>query len=101
MVTCVPISQLFLLLHNTIKSLRNPACLRQFSSYRSTFEVKNCNDLISWQTVRLPFASFKGYGPGSESEPFDATALRRLGIVCIGKAMDVYLAVSGVRFYRE
>jgi hypothetical protein len=77
--------------------IRNPACLRQFSSYRSTFSVKNDDD---WQTVRLPFHSFDGYGPGSSESPFDASELRRISIVAIGKAMDVYLAVAGVRFYK-
>ncbi len=78
--------------------LRNPACLRQFSSYRGTFEVKNGGD---WETVRIPFDDFVGHGPGSSEIPFDPKELRRLGIVAIGKQMDVYLAVSGVRFYKK
>ena len=78
--------------------LRNPACLRQFSSYRGSFFVKKNQD---WQTVRIPFDNFVGYGPGSSEIPFDASELRRLGIVAIGKAMEVYLAVAGVRFYKE
>ncbi len=77
--------------------LRNSACLRQFSSYRGTFKVKNNDD---WQTVKIPFTDFVGYGPGSSTIPFDASELRRLGIVAIGKAMEVYLAVAGVRFYK-
>lgn len=77
--------------------LRNPACIRQFSSYRQTFQVRNGK----WQTIRLPFDSFEGYGPGSESTPFDTKELRRIGIVAIGKAMEVYLAVSGIRFYKD
>ena len=77
--------------------LRNPACTRQFSSYRQTFQVRNGE----WQTIRLPFDSFEGYGPGSESTPFDPKELRRIGIVAIGKAMEVYLAVSGIRFYKD
>jgi len=78
--------------------LRNSACLRQFSSYRGSFIVKD-NDV--WQTVKIPFNSFVGYGPGSSETPFDPSELRRLGIVAIGKPMDVYLAVAGVRFYKE
>ena len=78
--------------------LRNTACLRQFSSYRGTFEVENGND---WQTVKIPFSSFVGHGPGSSEVPFDASELRRLGIVSIGKAMEVYLAIAGVRFYKD
>ena len=52
-------------------------------------------------TIRLPWTSFVGYGPGSDTEPFDASQLRRIGIVAIGKAMEVYLAVSSVKFYRN
>jgi len=77
--------------------LRNPACVRQFSSYRSTFEVGN----NKWETVRLPWSSFAGYGPGADQKPFDPSELRRISIVAIGKAMEVYLAVSSVRFYRS
>jgi len=76
--------------------LRNLACVRQFSSYRNTFEVKN----DQWMTVRVPFKSFVGYGPGSDVTPFEATELRRIGVVAIGKAMDVFLAISGLRFYK-
>mmetsp|Transcript_23744 Transcript_23744/g.27464 ORF Transcript_23744/g.27464 Transcript_23744/m.27464 type:complete len:323 (-) Transcript_23744:165-1133(-) len=78
--------------------LRNSACLRQFSSYRGTF---TCNNGKSWETVKIPFSDFVGYGPGSSETPFDPSELRRLGIVAIGKAMEVYLAVSGVRFYKN
>jgi len=77
--------------------LRNSACLRQFSSYRGTFSVKKDDE---WQIVKIPFSDFVGYGPGSSEIPFDASELRRLGIVAIGKAMEVYLAVAGVRFYK-
>jgi hypothetical protein len=78
--------------------LRNTACLRQFSSYRSTFTVGNDQ---TWQTVKLPFSDFVGYGPGSSETPFDASDLKRLGIVAIGKKMEVFIAVSGVRFYKD
>ena len=77
--------------------LRNPACVRQFSSYRQTFQISSGK----WQTIRLPFDAFVGYGPGSEGTPFDTKELRRIGVVAIGKAMEVYLAVSGIRFYKE
>lgn len=31
--------------------------------------------------------------------PFDPSELTRIGIVAIGRAMNVHLAVSGLRFY--
>ena len=76
--------------------LRNQACLRQFSSYRSTFSLENEGE---WYTIRLPWSEFEGYGPGSSETSFSETTLRRIGILAIGKEMEVFLAVSGVRFY--
>ena len=75
-------------------SLRNPACDRQFSSYRATFTLPPGQ----WVTVRLPWDAFTGYGPGPDVTPF-APILRRLGVVAIGEAKDVVLAVGKVGFY--
>jgi len=77
--------------------LRNSACERQFSSYRNTFEAKQG----VWNTVRLPFDDFVGHGPGASTTPFDLTALRRMGIVAIGKPMEVYLGIAKVGFYKN
>lgn len=78
-------------------SLRNSACERQFSSYRGTFEAKQG----VWDTVRLSFSDFVGHGPGASATPFDLTVLRRMGIVAIGKPMEVYLGVGKVAFYKN
>lgn len=75
--------------------LRNSACARAFSYYKGTFDVSP----NKWQTVRLSWSDFEGYGPGSNVTPFSPTDIRRLGIVASGKPMKVYVAVSGVRFY--
>ena len=48
--------------------------------------------------MRLPWDVFKGHGPGPDVTPFVPT-LRRLGIVSIGEAKEVVLAVSKVGFY--
>eukprot|EP00574_Skeletonema_japonicum_P003586 CAMPEP_0201714278 /NCGR_PEP_ID=MMETSP0593-20130828/832_1 /ASSEMBLY_ACC=CAM_ASM_000672 /TAXON_ID=267983 /ORGANISM="Skeletonema japonicum, Strain CCMP2506" /LENGTH=275 /DNA_ID=CAMNT_0048203545 /DNA_START=73 /DNA_END=897 /DNA_ORIENTATION=+ len=64
--------------------LRNPACDRQNSSYRATFEVRPGQ----WATVRLPWDAFEGFGPGPEVTPF-VPILRRLGVVSIGEVKDV------------
>jgi len=79
----------------SFSSLRNPACARQFSSYRATFELP----VDAWTTIRLPWSEFAGHGPGCEDTPFDASALRRIGLVAIGKEMDVFLGLGGLRFY--
>jgi len=74
--------------------LRNPACDRQNSSYRATFEVRPGQ----WATVRLPWDAFEGFGPGPGVTPF-VPILRRLGVVSIGEVKDVVLAVGKVGFY--
>lgn len=78
-------------------SLRNPACTRQFSSYRATFEVEKGK----WQHIKVPFNEFKGHGPGAIDTKFDNSTLRRMSIVAIGKPMEVYLGIGKVGFYKE
>eukprot|EP00565_Helicotheca_tamesis_P009595 CAMPEP_0185729496 /NCGR_PEP_ID=MMETSP1171-20130828/6216_1 /TAXON_ID=374046 /ORGANISM="Helicotheca tamensis, Strain CCMP826" /LENGTH=316 /DNA_ID=CAMNT_0028398355 /DNA_START=39 /DNA_END=989 /DNA_ORIENTATION=+ len=73
--------------------LRTPGTLKQ-ASYRFTCKV---GEEDKWETVRIPFSSFKS--SEDEMPPLDTSALRRIGIVAIGREMDVYLAVAGVKFY--
>lgn len=77
--------------------LRTPACIRKFSSFRNTFEVKP----DQWQTVRLPFDEFVGHGPGVVDTQINTAELKRIGIVAIGKAMEVNLGVSKVALYKN
>jgi len=74
--------------------LRTPACERKFSSYRATFGIKTGK----WETVRLPWDEFAGYGSGPDVTPF-VPSLRRLAVVAIGETKDVVLAVGQVGFY--
>jgi len=74
--------------------LRTPVCERKFSSYRCTFAIEPGR----WATVRLPWDAFEGHGPGPDVTPFEPT-LRRLGVVSIGEAKEVVLAVGRVGFY--
>ena len=76
--------------------LRNQECSRQFSSYRATFAIEK----KIWKTIRLPWSCFVGYGPGASEIEFDNSTLRRLGVVAIGREMEVTLAVASVSFYR-
>ena len=48
--------------------------------------------------VRLPWDSFEGYGPGPDSTPF-VPSLRRLGVVSVGEAKEVVVAVGRIGFY--
>lgn len=74
--------------------IRNPTCDRTRSSYRTTFDIRPGQ----WATVRLPWDAFEGFGPGPEVTPF-VPILRRLGVVSIGEAKEVVLAVGRVGFY--
>ena len=75
-------------------SLRTPACERQNSSYRHTFAIPPGR----WTPVRVPWSAFEGHGPGPDVTPF-VPSLRRLGVVSIGEARKVVLAVGKVGFY--
>jgi len=76
--------------------LKNQDCARQFSSYRGTVVLPRG----AWSTVRISWSEFDGYGPGAENvSPMDVTTLRRIGIVAIGREMDVTLAVSNIKCY--
>jgi Complex I intermediate-associated protein 30 (CIA30) len=83
------------LLPQIIHSLKNDDCLRQFSSYRATFSIP----LGEWRTIRLPWSKFQGKGPGAESKALDATTLRRIGVVAIGREMEVSIGIGGLKFY--
>lgn len=77
--------------------IKTADCQRPFSSYRATFSLPQG----SWERVRLPWSQFNGKGPGADGVPFDVTALRRLGVVAIGKEMKVFIALAGIRFYND
>jgi len=74
--------------------LKTPICERQQSSYRGSFAIESGK----WAVVRLPWSAFEGFGPGADSNPF-VPSLRRLGVVSIGEAKDVVLAVGKVGFF--
>ena len=78
-------------------SLKNAACMRQFWSYRGTFEIPKG----SWTTVQLPFSDFRGHGDGIVDTEFDTATLRRLGVVAIGKQMEVTIALASIRFIKK
>lgn len=71
--------------------LRTGDLTRPWQSYRHSFRAPE-----QWQTIDLHFEHFL---PHRTETPFDAHRLRRIGIVAIGRAFTVDLAVSGVRFF--
>lgn len=78
-------------------SLKTPACIFPYSSYRATFEVSTGR----WQTIRLPWEKFIGYGPGAVDKPFHQKSIARAAIVALGEERKVHLAVAHIRFYNE
>jgi len=78
--------------------LKTEDCLRPFSSYRATFDAPSGGE---WETVRIPWNSFEGHGPGAVENEFDTSRLKRAGVVSIGKETEVELGVSGFRFFKH
>ena len=72
--------------------LRTADVVRPWQSYRAGFRAPPV-----WTTVQLPFTGFEAH---RVEAPLDLRRLRRLGIVAIGRAFAVDVAVGGVRFYR-
>jgi len=70
--------------------LRTTAVVRPWQSYRATFEAPP-----EWRTVHLPFSAFEAHRIAA---PFDPAALRRVGIVAIGRAFEADIALSDMRF---
>ena len=71
--------------------LRTGDLTRPWQSYRHSFRAAE-----QWQTIDFHFEHFVPY---LTETPFDAHRLRRIGIVAIGRAFTVDLAVGGVRFF--
>lgn len=69
--------------------LRTADVMRPWQSWRAGFVAEP-----AWRTVRLPFSDF---APHRIDAPLDLTRLRRLGVVAIGRAFDVDLAIGGLR----
>ncbi len=72
--------------------LRTTDIRRPWQSYRQSFRAGP-----AWRTERLPFAAFT---PHRIETPLALTRLRRLGVVAIGRAFAVDVAVAGIRLYR-
>ena len=76
--------------------LRTPDCARVFSSYRASFATA-----AEWRAVRVPWAAFRGNGPGAAEVALDVSRLRRISLLGIGREFDAELALADLRFYKE
>jgi hypothetical protein len=71
--------------------LRTADVTRPWQSYRQSFMASP-----DWRTHRLSFAAFE---PHRIDAPLDVGALRRIGVVAIGRVFFADVAIGGVRFY--
>lgn len=71
--------------------LRTADVTRPWQSYRQGFVARQ-----EWRMLRLAFADF---APHRIEAPLDIGALRRIGIVAIGRAFRADFAIGGVRFH--
>jgi hypothetical protein len=70
--------------------LKTDDVTRPWQSYRAELTAG------PWRTVRLPFAAFT---PHRVAAPLDPGALRRVGLVAIGRAFRAELCVAGLALY--
>lgn len=63
-----------------------------WQSYRAGFHAG-----LEWRTLRLPFTDFQPY---RISQPLDLQALRRLGVVAIGREMRADVCIGRIGLYR-
>jgi hypothetical protein len=73
--------------------LRTTDTRQVWQSYRCRF-----NTTPDWQTVRLTFNTFQ---PHRLATALDTRQLRRIGIVSIGSAGNVYIAFSRIAFFNN
>lgn len=72
--------------------LRTTDAVRPWQSYRASFTAEP-----RWRDIRIPFMEFRPY---RLSRPLDPSALRRFGLVAIGRAFHADLAVARAELYR-
>jgi hypothetical protein len=73
--------------------LRTAGLWFPWQSYRASFDASN-----DWQSIRIPFAELEAYKTG---QSFDASKLKRIGIVAIGRDFQASLCLASVKFYTE
>lgn len=71
--------------------LRTSDLTAPWQSYRQSFTATR-----EWQTLTLPFA---GFAPHRTTTPLNLAHLRRLGLIAIGRAFEVDLALADIRLY--
>jgi len=73
--------------------LRTDQLTRPWQSFRAEFTAT-----AAWQSLRFPFADFAAH---KHDFAFDAAALRRVGILAIGRVFTADVAIAGLGLYRD
>lgn len=73
--------------------LRTQQLIRPWQSFRSEFVAGS-----QWRALRFPFNEFIAH---KTEVVFDPSALRRIGILAIGREFRAEMAVSGISLYRN
>jgi adhesin HecA-like repeat protein len=73
--------------------LRTDQLTRPWQSFRTDFVAQP-----QWKTLRFPFGDFVAH---RHTMGFAPDALRRIGILAIGRVFAAEVAVAGLRFYRD
>ncbi|WBQ14370.1 CIA30 family protein [Hyphomonadaceae bacterium BL14] len=71
--------------------LRTADLTRPWQSYRQSFATSS-----RWHTAPLAFADFEAHRTNT---PFNPGALRRIGIIAIGRSFRADISIGGLRFY--
>jgi len=71
--------------------LRTAGLWFPWQAYRATFATRD-----EWTTIDIPFTQFQAH---KTSQAFDATRLKRIGIVAIGRDFNADLCVARIGFY--
>lgn len=73
--------------------LRTTQLERPWQSFRRAFSASE-----NWKVMRFPFADFM---PHRTEVAFDPAALRRIGILAIGRTFEADISVRAVRLFRR
>lgn len=72
--------------------LKTGAITLPWQSYRAGFQAPP-----TWTAVRLPFTGFQ---PHRLTVPFDASDLRRIAVVAIGRPFDAEVCIAAIELWR-
>jgi hypothetical protein len=73
--------------------LRTSDLTRPWQSYRAPFTAPP-----DWRTIRVAFADLDSH---RTEAPFDPGAVRRIGVLAIGRVFDADISIAAIRLWRD